>query len=178
MMATFNLPSTKRLPGMADPNILPKRPGMDYAARADEAWREIEENKAAMETESDRLLAVSLRIQKGEGWLRENPDHPERMDAYTLLSELRNEVIGIDINIRCLARVVWNNVLVLYACLSHIDVRLWMIDNAVGFDHSSPSAIWDDIFPGKEPPGSYPPDKREAWLERKINYASWQAKEG
>lgn len=178
LMATFNLPSTKRLPGLGDPNILPKRPGMDYAARADEAWREIGENKAAMEMESDRWLRTAHRSDNGAYWVFMNAGHPDYDEAYQTLRQLQNEMTNLDINIRCLERVVWNNVLVLYACLSHIDRQAWLDEHGVGFDGTSPESIWQAVCPGREQPGSYPPDKREAWLERKINYASWQAKEG
>jgi hypothetical protein len=174
-MVTFGTPSTKRLPGF-DPNLLPKRDGVDYQARADDAWWDIKENLTALQDESDRMMAVSFRIQKGEGWLRDNTEHPERMDAYTTLSDLRNEVIGISINIRSLARVIWNNCLVLYACLSHIDAAQWLGENHSDLDGSSPEAIWQAVCPGREQPGSYPPDKREMWLERKVSYVNWDSR--
>jgi hypothetical protein len=98
------------------------------------------------------------------------------MDAYTTLSDLRNEVIGISINIRSLARVIWNNCLVLYACLSHIDAAQWLGENHADLDGSSPEAIWQAVCPGREQPGSYPPDKREQWLDRKLTYVNWDSR--
>jgi hypothetical protein len=174
-MATFNLPTTKRLPGLSDPNLLPKRPGVDYAARADEAWREIEENLTALGSEAEQYEALFRRIVAGETWLSKNQIDDQYMEAYQLINELTNTIKGIDINLKSLKRVIWSNCMVLYACMVHGE---WRIDrrNPETARVMSPEEIWRYVCPGREQPGAYPPEKREQWLDRKLTYTGWSLK--
>ena len=175
-MATFNLPSAKQRTFL-DPNVLPKRTGVDYRARSDEAWREIKETLAVVRQERKRVMAVSLRIQNGETWLRENVESPERIEAYALLNELRNEAVAIGINIRCLNRVIWNNCCTLYATLHHTDREAWLAEHDVDFDALSPEGIWQAVCPGQDAPGSWPEDPSEKYIDRKLTYTGWQSRE-
>jgi hypothetical protein len=174
-MVTFGSPSTKRLPGF-DPNILPKRPGVDYRARADDAWWEIKENLLALKKVEKRSEKTEIRAINGWCWCRDNVGHERYREGLQAYNELRNKQIALGIHIKSLERVIWTNCLVLYACLSHIDAAQWLGENHADLDGSSPEAIWQAVCPGREQPGSYPPDKREMWLERKVSYVNWESR--
>lgn len=171
-MATFTMPATKRLPGL-DPVVFPRREGVDYKARADEAWRSITENLAAIETETKRLLALCLRITDGEGWMRGKTEHPRYMEAYQLVNELRNKVLTIDVNLRCLRKVIWHECCTLYAALHHTDRDEWLAGHGVTFTAESPFDIWESVCPGKDAPGSWPPSEKDHYIERKLTYTGW-----
>jgi hypothetical protein len=170
-MPTFTMPT---LPGLRDPVVFPKRDGIDYMARADEAWRQIEANLTALSTVSDRLLRTSLRVQEGHGWLHDNVGHAQYDEAYRTLRELENEVVNLGINIRSLEKVIWNECCTLYAALHHTNRDKWLADNGASFGALSPEGIWQAVCPRREQPGSWPPSEKDHYYERKLNYEGWR----
>lgn len=174
-MATFTLNTQKRLFG--DPNVLPKKPGYDYRARADEAWRVIGETLDTIRQVAERLDQTEQRRMQGSTWVAGNTEHDRFMEGYQTLNELYNDCRNLSLNLRSLERVVWNNCMTLYACLYHSDREGWLTDSGVTFDALSPASIWQAVMPGREQPGSYPAEKQEKYIERKVNYTGWKLKE-
>lgn len=171
MSADFSLTSPEPLTGKRDPNVLPALPGRDMAMVAMTAWLDAQHGALDMDDLNAAFVAIGERIDRGDAWLEANgKEHPRYLDAITLRNELENQRRSLLVQIRCAAYACWVHCCELYACLCHIDADAWIRSNARGrFSGQTPQGIWHALRGKQPPPGAWPPEHQELWIERRIN---------
>lgn len=161
-----------------DPNVFPPQPGINYGEVAVTRWLEAQHLALDLDDLDAEIAALRERLDNATVWFQRNgKEHPKYERHYQLRWELDNRMRALLIQYRHVASLCWTSCMYVYAALQHIDRAAWVRENARGrFDGETPQGVWRALRPNDQPPGAWPPQESEAWVERHLRHTeTWYA---
>jgi len=169
-VSDFSLTSPGPPQGQRDPNVFAPMAGRSYTDSAILGWLEAQHGALDMDDIDVAIGETHERLDRGRAWLDAHPEtDPQYIRAMRLRGELEHRLRGLMTQYRVAAYACWVHCLEVYASLQHIDRAVWITENAPGrFSGDVPQGIWHALRGKQRPPGSWPPEDSEAWIERRI----------
>lgn len=154
-----------------DSNVFSKRPGVNYGKVANDAWESIREKVEGVKAIEQELEATAYQYIKGELWCLRNREHERHDEGEQMVNELCNEMKAISIRLYHAERELWHTCCTLYAATRYCDWR----DSDLT-DTTLPHSIWQAVMPDREPPGAWPEEPHERWIDGRVGTLDWQAR--
>lgn len=164
MLIYDHKPTTAR----RDPHIWPKRPGIDYPAIAEAAIERCLDLMATCSRLEADLEEIERRLVAGDRWfLDKTPKHPRYRNGIRTLGRHLDRRIAARASYETASLDLWHECCRLYAAIAHME-PLWaehfVSPLGIGVPEH-PRTVWDVLTGGREPPGHWPPEDRDYWIE-------------
>lgn len=160
-----------------DPYVFPKRAGIDYVAATEAAIERCLYLMTKCGRLEHQLAEVEGRLLAGDEWFRRREyTHPRYMNGHRTLCKHLNTRTLVRAQLDATSFALWIECCQLYAATRYIEPRLATyllapIGTAVP-DH--PRTVWDVLTGGREPPGHWPLEDRDYWIEGGSTWLSTQ----